>query len=54
MTVSGNISDSNDPVRKAEGRTLLGHIIARRSTPPRHLTAPVPTDDEIQRLCRNF
>ncbi|EIM30297.1 nitroreductase family protein [Microvirga lotononidis] len=52
MAVSGTISDGNDPVRKAEGWTLLGHIIARRSTPPRHLTAPGPTDDEIQLLVR--
>jgi nitroreductase len=52
MAVFGTISDSNDPIRKAEGLALLRRIFSRRSTPPRHLTAPGPTDDEIQLLMR--
>ena len=38
--------------RSDEGMALLQRMWARRSTPPRHLMAPGPTDDEILMLVR--
>jgi nitroreductase len=43
---------SESPDAKADGLRLLHRICARRSTPPRHLAAPGPTDDEIRMLVR--
>jgi hypothetical protein len=37
---------------RANGLKLLHRLCMRRSTPPRHLTAPGPTDEEIQLLVR--
>jgi nitroreductase len=43
---------SESPDAKADGLRLLHRICTRRSTPPRHLAAPGPTDDEIRMLVR--
>jgi nitroreductase len=43
---------SESPDAKADGLRLLHRIWARRSTPPRHLAAPGPTDDEIRMIVR--
>jgi nitroreductase len=43
---------SESPDAKADGLRLLHRICARRSTPPRHLAAPGPTDEEIRMLVR--
>jgi nitroreductase len=43
---------SEFPDRRPEGRLLLERIWARRSTPPRHLVAPGPSEDEIRQLVR--
>ena len=39
-------------IGRGEGIALLRRIWNRRSTPPRHLTAPGPTDDKIRMLVR--
>jgi nitroreductase len=44
-TATSELSDA-----KADGLKLLHRLCMRRSTPPRHLTAPGPTDEEIQLL----
>jgi nitroreductase len=51
MTSIGSAT-SEFPDAKADGLRLLHRICARRSTPPRHLTAPGPTDEEIRTLVR--
>lgn len=38
------------PDAKVDGLRLLHRILARRSTPPRHLTAPGPSGDEIRMI----
>jgi hypothetical protein len=43
---------SEFPDAKADGLRLLQRICARRSTPPRHLSTPGPTDEEIRTLVR--
>ncbi|KAB0264387.1 nitroreductase family protein [Microvirga brassicacearum] len=45
-------SNATVPERKAEGLALLHRMWSRRSTPPRHLTEPGPTDEEIRMLVR--
>jgi nitroreductase len=40
------------PGERADELALLRRMWARRSTAPRHLTAPGPTDDEIRMLVR--
>jgi nitroreductase len=45
-------SNTDTPGEKAEGLALLRCMWARRSTAPRHLAAPGPTDEEIRMLVR--
>jgi nitroreductase len=45
-------SNIDTPDGKADGLTLLRRMWARRSTAPRHLAAPGPTDEEIGMLVR--
>jgi len=45
-------SDIDITREKADGLSLLRRIWARRSTAPRHLTAPGPTDEEIRMIAR--
>src|SRR4051812_35854452 len=45
-------SNTDTPGEKADGLALLRRIWARRSTAPRHLAAPGPTDEEIRMLVR--
>jgi hypothetical protein len=40
------------PEGEAEARGILQRMFARRSTSPRHLVAPGPTEDEIRQLVR--
>ncbi|MBJ6128142.1 nitroreductase family protein [Microvirga splendida] len=41
---------SEFPDAKADGLKLLHRICTRRSTPPRHLAAPGPSEDEIRMI----
>ncbi len=43
---------SEFPDAKADGLRLLRRICARRSTPPRHLVVPGPSEDEIRMIVR--
>ena len=45
-------SNIDTPDGKAEGLALLRRMWSRRSTAPRHLVAPGPSDDEIRMLVR--
>ncbi|WP_315975089.1 nitroreductase family protein [Microvirga yunnanensis] len=47
MTSNVGLRDEN-----ADGLALLRRMWARRSTSPRHLVAPGPTDEEIRQLMR--
>ncbi|WP_114188442.1 nitroreductase family protein [Microvirga aerophila] len=51
MTTTGS-ETSEFPDAKADGLRLLHRICARRSTPPRHLVAPGPSEDEIRMIVR--
>jgi len=49
---AGSDLDVEVRVGRGDGIALLRRVSTRRSTPPRHLTAPGPTDDEIRMLVR--
>jgi nitroreductase len=50
MTIGPETSESPDA--NADGLRLLHRICSRRSTPPRHLAAPGPSEDEIRMIVR--
>jgi hypothetical protein len=51
MTTTGS-ETSEFPDATADGLRLLHRIGSRRSTPPRHLAAPGPSEDEIRMIVR--
>jgi nitroreductase len=52
MSSTEMASNGNMPGDKADGLALLQRMWARRSTAPRHLMAPGPSEDEIRQLVR--
>jgi nitroreductase len=52
MSSTETASDIEVPGEKADGLSLLRRIWDRRSTAPRHLVAPGPSEDEIRMIVR--
>jgi nitroreductase len=52
MSSTETTSDIDVPGEKADGLSLLRRMWARRSTAPRHLAAPGPSEDEIRMIVR--